>query len=255
MVRAPWRLTRGRRRAIVLSVVVATAHLRFGRDPSRARRHRRAAAGRHDCHCRTRRSRRADARGANARLADPCEGRRTGSPGGLAARRFVRDAFADHRTRLRRAPISFSRSHSNIRALPASCCPADPGRQLYNDAANVIGIQAGSRRDASTIVVSAHYDHVGVRDGVMYPGADDNASGVAALLAIARVPPRHTRPTHRVVLAAFDAEELGLEGAAAFLRSTARAGVVDRARTSTSTWCRATTATRSSPPAPTTRRR
>jgi Zn-dependent M28 family amino/carboxypeptidase len=67
-------------------------------------------------------------------------------------------------------------------------------------------------------VVSAHYDHLGVVNGARYPGADDNASGVAALLAVARYV--HAHPlAHRVVFAAFDAEELGLEGAKAFVRA------------------------------------
>ena len=56
------------------------------------------------------------------------------------------------------------------------------------------------------------------RDGVLYPGADDNASGVAVLLAAARHitqnPPRHT-----TIFAALDAEELGLRGARALLDS------------------------------------
>ena len=36
------------------------------------------------------------------------------------------------------------------------------------------------------MIVSAHYDHLGVRGGVLYPGADDNASGVAMMLEVAR---------------------------------------------------------------------
>src|SRR5271157_3720614 len=36
------------------------------------------------------------------------------------------------------------------------------------------------------VIVSAHYDHLGVRGGVLYPGADDNASGVAMMLEVAR---------------------------------------------------------------------
>jgi Zn-dependent M28 family amino/carboxypeptidase len=51
---------------------------------------------------------------------------------------------------------------------------------------------------------------------VIYPGADDNASGVAALLAIARYVRQHPL-RHRVILAAFDAEEFDLRGAKAFL--------------------------------------
>jgi Zn-dependent M28 family amino/carboxypeptidase len=64
--------------------------------------------------------------------------------------------------------------------------------------------------------VSAHYDHLGIRDGQTYHGADDNASGVAMLLAVAErcmaSPFEHT-----LILAAFDAEEHGLQGARAFL--------------------------------------
>jgi Zn-dependent M28 family amino/carboxypeptidase len=44
---------------------------------------------------------------------------------------------------------------------------------------------AGRKRPDRVIVVTAHYDHVGIKDGAIHNGADDNASGVAALLAIA----------------------------------------------------------------------
>jgi Zn-dependent M28 family amino/carboxypeptidase len=67
--------------------------------------------------------------------------------------------------------------------------------------------------------VSAHYDHLGVRDDIIYPGADDNASGVAVLLAIARQL-RAQAPRHPVLLVAFDAEELGLRGAEALVGSS-----------------------------------
>ena len=64
--------------------------------------------------------------------------------------------------------------------------------------------------------MTAHYDHLGVRNGLLYPGADDNASGVAALLAVARY--LKTRPLrHPVLVVALDAEESGLQGAKAFL--------------------------------------
>ena len=67
-------------------------------------------------------------------------------------------------------------------------------------------------------VVSAHYDHLGIRDGVIYPGADDNASGVAVLLELAAYCRKN--PFRRsIVFAAFDAEEGGLNGARAFVAS------------------------------------
>jgi Zn-dependent M28 family amino/carboxypeptidase len=62
------------------------------------------------------------------------------------------------------------------------------------------------------IVLTAHYDHVGVRDGQVFNGADDNASGTAALLALAEYFRRHP-PRHSLLLAFLDAEERGLQGA------------------------------------------
>ena len=64
--------------------------------------------------------------------------------------------------------------------------------------------------------MSAHFDHLGVIGGKVYPGADDNASGTAALLAIAAYVKGHP-PLHTVVFAAFDAEELGLRGSREFV--------------------------------------
>jgi len=72
-----------------------------------------------------------------------------------------------------------------------------------------------------TIVVSAHYDHLGARDGEIFNGADDNASGVAGVLAVAE----HFKaqpPKNDVIFALFDAEEMGLQGAVAFVRNIER---------------------------------
>jgi Zn-dependent M28 family amino/carboxypeptidase len=66
------------------------------------------------------------------------------------------------------------------------------------------------------IVVTAHYDHVGQSDGVIHNGADDNASGTAALFAVAEAL-RRAPPEHDVLLVALDAEEVGLHGARAFV--------------------------------------
>jgi Zn-dependent M28 family amino/carboxypeptidase len=83
-------------------------------------------------------------------------------------------------------------------------------------AANVLGICVGKDPKLPMFVVSAHYDHLGVRDGVTYHGADDNASGVAAMLEVAAYCQKN--PMRRsIVFAAFDAEEGGLNGARVFV--------------------------------------
>jgi Zn-dependent M28 family amino/carboxypeptidase len=83
-------------------------------------------------------------------------------------------------------------------------------------AANVVGWVEGTEKPDRFIVLSAHYDHLGSRNGLIFPGADDNASGTAALLEIARIlavsPLRHS-----VIFAAFDAEEGGMIGSSAFV--------------------------------------
>ena len=66
--------------------------------------------------------------------------------------------------------------------------------------------------------MTAHYDHVGVNEGLIYNGADDNASGVATLLEIAaRL--KDAPPEHSVIFVAFDGEEHGLLGAKHFVEA------------------------------------
>lgn len=87
--------------------------------------------------------------------------------------------------------------------------------------ANVLGYLPGgdSELSGSAVLVSAHYDHIGVReegDDRVYNGANDNASGVAVMLALTRH--LRGRPLGRsVVFAAFCGEELGLLGSAHYV--------------------------------------
>jgi hypothetical protein len=74
--------------------------------------------------------------------------------------------------------------------------------------ANVLALIPGRdpAREDEVIVVGAHYDHLGEIGGAVHPGADDNASGVAVLLELARRVVRDP-PARSVLIAAFDAEE------------------------------------------------
>jgi len=145
------------------------------------------------------------------------EGRRTGTPSALKARQWLVDQFSaigltSGGTLGYVQPFTFSTR--DTRALL-------PGGRPYRAdyaAANVIGRVPGREPRARILVITAHYDHLGIRDGALYPGADDNASGVAVLLAAARHFVR-TPPRHPVVFAALDAEELGLRGARALIDS------------------------------------
>ena len=81
---------------------------------------------------------------------------------------------------------------------------------------NYVGLIKGSKFPEKYIVVTAHYDHVGIRDGKIYNGADDNASGTSALFALASYF-KKDRPDHSLIFVAFDAEEMGLQGARHFV--------------------------------------
>ena len=89
---------------------------------------------------------------------------------------------------------------------------------LDNKGTNIIGYLPGRSKGVETLVVTAHYDHVGVRDGQIYNGADDNASGVATMLAVAEYFAAN-RPRHNMLFVAFDGEEGGFHGARAFVKS------------------------------------
>jgi aminopeptidase N len=89
--------------------------------------------------------------------------------------------------------------------------PGAPGQT------NVIGILRGSEE---VVVVCAHYDHLGVEKGQVHPGADDNASGTAVLLALARAVGK-THHGRTIVFLATGAEEAGLLGSGAYVRDPA----------------------------------
>ena len=129
------------------------------------------------------------------------EGRKTGTKGAEAARRFIINQFKTFKAKGLnkgyRHPFTFV---------------SEEGDTIQGE--NVVAYVRGEQQKC--IVVTAHYDHLGIIDGKIYNGADDNASGVAALLAMAEYFKRN-RPRHTIVFAALDAEEMGLEGAKALI--------------------------------------
>lgn len=82
----------------------------------------------------------------------------------------------------------------------------------YHEPSNVCGVVRGAACPDSLIVLTAHYDHVGcMGDSVYFPGAHDNASGVATLLDFARLF-QTEKPHYSVALLFFAGEEAGLRG-------------------------------------------
>ena len=140
--------------------------------------------------------------------ADDMEGRDTGTAGGERARAYI-----------------VSRLESlGIAAPPVGRLQpwtldgrTRQGPKTYNGI-NILGLVVGTRVPDRYIVITAHYDHVGISEGQIYNGADDNASGVATMLEIAaRL--KDAPPEHSVIFVAFDGEEHGLLGAKHFVQA------------------------------------
>ncbi len=93
----------------------------------------------------------------------------------------------------------------------------DSKTKTHYRAENVIGFVKGTRHPDRYLLLSAHYDHLGTSGDTTYYGADDNASGVALLLELANYLSKH-KPHHSVIFAAFDGEELGLQGSEHFVK-------------------------------------
>ena len=85
------------------------------------------------------------------------------------------------------------------------------------DLFNLIGVLEGKSRKNEIVVISAHYDHLGIgktdiEGDSIYNGANDDASGVAAILALAKYFKNKNSNERTILFVAFTAEELGLVG-------------------------------------------
>ncbi|MEZ5965151.1 MAG: M20/M25/M40 family metallo-hydrolase [Planctomycetota bacterium] len=111
-------------------------------------------------------------------------------------------------------------SADSLRLLPVTVRLTIAVRSGPAPACNVVARLPGSDTELSAehVVLGCHLDHLGVRTGVLHPGADDDGSGTAALLALAESFARTTdRPRRSLAFAAFCGEELGLIGSKHFV--------------------------------------
>ena len=135
---------------------------------------------------------------------DAYEGRRTGTKGANLAKTYIINKFKQ----LGVEPLVSDYTQSFTFETD----------KKYNGT-NVLGIVKGISNINKYIVLSAHYDHEGIKNGQIYNGADDDASGIGALFAFAEYLAKNP-PQHNVILTAFDAEELGLKGAYHFVNDS-----------------------------------
>ncbi|MBR5101256.1 MAG: M28 family peptidase [Bacteroidales bacterium] len=87
---------------------------------------------------------------------------------------------------------------------------------------NIVGLLPASIPSDEYIIIGAHYDHLGRLGHTVYPGADDNASGVTALLSLARMftamKADGKGPRKNLLFVAFDGKELNMAGSRYFVR-------------------------------------
>ena len=148
-------------------------------------------------------------------LSDPAlEGRRTGTDGNRRAQTFILERFR----KLGLEPIggTYEQTFSFAPRPRRGDAPSTKSSELRGT--NLVGMIRGTREPDRFVIVGAHFDHLGRRENEIYPGADDNASGVAGMLAGAAWFVRN-RPPRSLLLVAFDAEEQGLQGARYFVKN------------------------------------
>lgn len=130
-----------------------------------------------------------------------CGGRATGTRGNTEAAFWLIRQFRQHNL------LPFNGSYSSHFTEPAGC--------------NILGMLPGSNKhqNDSYIIICAHYDGLGVLNGILYPGADSNASGVVAMTSLAEMfhSIRMLGQAYRknIIFAALDAKSSSMRGSRA----------------------------------------
>jgi hypothetical protein len=107
------------------------------------------------------------------------EGRETGSKGQKKAGKYLVETYTKN-------GISFPKGATSFyQKVPASFMNNGYGEKLP-DSENIWAYIEGSEKPKEVLVISAHYDHIGTKEGEVYNGADDDGSGTVALLEIAQ---------------------------------------------------------------------
>ncbi len=134
---------------------------------------------------------------------DAMEGRRMQTPGHEKARSYLQSQILKSGYFDRFEIQTFEAKKYNRKGKQTGTYPG------FNLIAEIDG---DPKNEKPILIITAHYDHLGVRDGKIFNGADDNASGCAALFAIAESF-RQAPPEHDILFAWVDVEETGLQGA------------------------------------------
>ena len=140
---------------------------------------------------------------------DNMEGRNTGEPGQKRAGEYLINEY-------KKNGISFPPGATNFyQKVPSEFMKRGFAPKL-NDSENIWAFIKGSEKPQEIIVISAHYDHVGMKNGEVFNGADDDGSGTVALLEIAQAFKKAKNegngPKRSILFLHVTGEEHGLHG-------------------------------------------
>jgi Zn-dependent M28 family amino/carboxypeptidase len=140
---------------------------------------------------------------------DEMEGRETGSEGQKKAGRYIIDFY-------KKNGIGFPKgATSYYQPIPASYLNAKYNENL-KDSENIWAFIEGSEKPEEIVVISAHYDHVGVKNDQVFNGADDDGSGTVAIMEIAaafqKAKNKGHGPKRSILILHVTGEEHGLHG-------------------------------------------
>lgn len=139
---------------------------------------------------------------------DDMEGRETGTPGIEKAAIYIENEF-------KRIGLT---SFDGLETYRQTFSFLPRGSEVEITTANIIGVLEGKSKKNEYVIISAHYDHLGIRGkegDTIYNGANDDASGVTGVLALAAYF-KKVGNERTIVFAAFTAEEMGLIGSKYF---------------------------------------
>lgn len=158
--------------------------------------------------------------------ADSLNGRKAGSPDAARARAYISRQWSE----MGLNPFWKNDSLAQTLDYEMPFDLYDEGKYKY---CNLVAFIEGNDPVLKDeyIVIGGHYDHLGVKDGNVYNGADDNASGTACVTEVARqLLARQSELKRSVVICAFDAEEIGLYGSQSLVVSMRKEGLLDKVK-------------------------
>jgi len=140
---------------------------------------------------------------------DEMEGRNTGEPGQKKAGKYLIEEYKSN-------DISFPKGATDWYQKVPSAFMARAFSPKLNDSENIWAFIEGTEKPDEILVISAHYDHVGMKNGEVYNGADDDGSGTVALLEIAEAFMQAKKdgygPKRSILFLHVTGEEHGLHG-------------------------------------------